>query len=401
MNSLKGLRFYFAPCGIGLGHTSRTIPIAREINKMGGELLFSTYLEGLDLVKKQKFPVVPSPSIGWSTDPSGSVNLKKSALEGIGTGTDFLKQLKAEIQHIKQFKPDIVFSDTRLSSIVAASLLKIPAVLVLNQFQVTVPHEEELLNFYRFVDGSLLTLLGYGWGLSNMILIPDFPNPYTISLHSLRIPKPYKKQVRLIGAIIPEKPDDIKDSIHLRESLGVQKGDVLIYAGISGPRAERIPLLNRLTPVFRSLPAGYKVLMSMGDPLGASEPIHKGNLIMVPWIKNRYHFLKACDIVISRAGHETIMQSICYRKPSILIPVPKHTEQYSNARRAEELGVASPIHQEEISPEVMVKAISETRNNTSYTEKLKIMNLNNQLSNGIDNCIKAVKEVLNMSHKRA
>jgi UDP:flavonoid glycosyltransferase YjiC (YdhE family) len=367
---------------------------------MGGELLFSTYLEGLELVKKQNYPVVASPSIGWSTDPSGSVNLKKSALEGIGTGTDFLKQLKAEIHYIKRFKPDIVFSDTRLSSIVAANFLKIPAVLVLNQFQVMVPHEEELLNLYRIIDGSLLTLLGYGWGLSNIILIPDFPKPYTISLHSLRIPKPYEKQVRFIGAIIPEKPDDIKDETKLRESLGVQKNELLIYAGISGPRAERIPLLNRLEPIFRSLPAEYKIVMSMGDPLGASKPIQKGNLIMVPWIKNRYIFLKACDIVISRAGHETIMQSICYRKPSILIPVPKHTEQYSNARRAEELGIAAPIHQEDLCPEIMMNAINEIGNNTSYTEKLKLMNLNNQLSNGIDNCIKAVKEILNMSHKR-
>ncbi len=54
-------------------------------------------------------------------------------------------------------------------------------------------------------------------------------------------------------------------------------------------------------------------------------------------LKTRFDYLEACDAVISRGGHETLMQSISYGKPSVIIPVPKHPEQYGNARRAMEL----------------------------------------------------------------
>jgi UDP:flavonoid glycosyltransferase YjiC (YdhE family) len=395
LDSLKGKRLYFAPCGIGLGHVSRSIPIAREIMDRGGDLLFSTYLEGLTFLRMQKLPVVSSPPISWITDSSGSINLKKTAISGIASGATFLKQLKAEIQHIKQFKPDLVFSDTRLSSVVAADLLNIPVILVLNQFQVMVPREKDVYSIFRFLDGGLLTLLGYGWGLSNLILIPDFPQPYTISMDSLRVPKPYTKLIRYIGAILSNRPEDVRDSGKIRESLISKPGDVLVYAGISGPKPERQPLLNILEPIFQSLPENYKIVMSMGDPSGGSEPVKTGNLIKIPWIKDRYSFLKACDVVISRAGHETIMQSVCYGKPSILIPVPKHTEQFSNARRSSELEISLSIHQDNLSPETLLDSLKEIAYNPLYTEKLKIMNGKGVLRNGVNNCIDAIIEVLN------
>ena len=64
----KGSRVYFSPCGMGLGHVSRCVPIANEVQKRGGSVLFSTYLEGVDYVANHGFPLVESPEIYLETD---------------------------------------------------------------------------------------------------------------------------------------------------------------------------------------------------------------------------------------------------------------------------------------------------------------------------------------------
>jgi uncharacterized protein (TIGR00661 family) len=390
---LQNLRIYFSPCGIGLGHVARCVSISKEILERGGEILFSTYLEGLDYVNRHSLPVVPAPPLKMANDHSGSISLRASGVsEGMTAGHTFMQQLKSELGYIRSFEPDLVFSDSRLSSIIAANLLSIPVVLLINQFQPMVPRKDDRYHLYKFLDGSILTLLGHGWGQSNLILIPDFPNPYTISLDSLRIPEKYKDRVRFVGTILTDESEDVEDYEEVRELIG--DGEMLIYAGISGPKPERKPLISLLESIFQDFPEKYKVIMSLGDPRGGSTPEKKGNLIKIPWIDDRFKYLKACDLVISRAGHETIMQSICYGKPSILIPVPNHTEQYSNARRAMELGVAEAIHQDSITKDNLLDLIGKISKNGSYSDNLELMNREAKLSNGIDNCLTAIKELV-------
>ncbi|MCX6654787.1 MAG: hypothetical protein NTY03_06650 [Candidatus Bathyarchaeota archaeon] len=72
MEGFSGSRIYFSPCGIGLGHASRSVPIANELRRRGAEILFSTYIEGVDYVQKQGYSVVTAPPISMSNDSSGT-----------------------------------------------------------------------------------------------------------------------------------------------------------------------------------------------------------------------------------------------------------------------------------------------------------------------------------------
>ena len=64
--------------------------------------------------------------------------------------------------------------------------------------------------------------------------------------------------------------------------------------------------------------------------------------------------LRSC---VSRGGHGTLSQSICYGKPTILVPTPSHTEQFNNAKKAVDLGVAEIIQQKELSNDVLLEAV--------------------------------------------
>ncbi|MCX6654786.1 MAG: glycosyltransferase [Candidatus Bathyarchaeota archaeon] len=245
------------------------------------------------------------------------------------------------------------------------------------------------------MDGLIMTLIGRGWGYADKILIPDFPAPKTLSIDSLRIPGPYQSKVELIGAILPKKPEDARERSDVRAELGVTVDQELIYAGISGPRSERMPLLKLLTPIFESFPDEYRVVMSTGNPTGDSRLVRRGSLIKVEWVKDRFDLLNACDLVISRGGHETMMQSICYGKRSIIIPVPKHPEQYGNARRAQELGVAYAIHQRNIDRDGILLLVEEMLGDDSFRERLTELNTGH-LGDGVGRSIEALADIIHL-----
>jgi UDP:flavonoid glycosyltransferase YjiC (YdhE family) len=394
VEGFDGSRVYFSPCGIGLGHVSRSQPVASELMRRNADVMFSTYLEGVDYAVRHGFATVKSPAISMVNDASGSIDLKMSTLtQGIPTIPTFMSQVNMELRYMKAFRPHVVVSDSRLSSIFAAKLLGVPAVLIINQFTPMVPRGSDRFMLFKVADGVIMTLIGRCWGLSDVVLIPDFPPPYTISVDSLRIPKPYKNIVRFVGAILPVKPEQVTDRNEVRKRLGVDKKERLIYAGISGPKAERMPLLSILEEALIDFPPQYKIVMSMGTPNGGSKPSHMGRLTKIPWVENRFDYLNACDLVISRAGHETLMQSICYRKPSIIIPVPNHPEQYGNARRAKEIGVAEAIHQHEVRGQRLISLADSILNSESYIKRLHEMDAR-KLGDGVENVVEEVARLL-------
>jgi len=394
VEGFDGSRVYFSPCGMGLGHVSRSQPVASELRRRGTDVMFSTYLEGVDYATRHGFPTARSPAISMVNDASGSIDLKMSTrTQLIPAIPTFMSQVNVELRYMKAFRPHVVVSDSRLSSIFAARLLGVPVVLIINQFTPMVPRGSDRFMLFKVADGVVMTLIGRCWGLSDVVLIPDFPQPYTISVDSLRIPKPYKDLVRFAGAILPVKPEQVTNRNEVRKRLGVEKRERLIYAGISGPKAERMPLLSILEEALINFPPRYKVVMSMGTPGGGSKPSQLGRLIKIPWVENRFDYLNACDLVVSRAGHETLMQSICYGKPSIIIPVPNHPEQYGNARRAKEFGVAEAIHQHEVSGEKLLGLADSMLNSESYVKRLREMNAG-KLGDGVENIVKEVAGLL-------
>ncbi|RLI02342.1 hypothetical protein DRO31_04350 [Candidatus Bathyarchaeota archaeon] len=391
MTGFDGKRIYFGVCGMGLGHITRTLPIAQSVIAEGGQVLLSTYLESVDYVHKFGLPVVSAPDLSMNVDITGSIDIKAATLlSGMGSALTFLDQVRFEMQTIQAFEPDLVFADTRLSSIYAARLLKIPIVSILNQYLPRVPRERDTI-FFRVIDGMIMTTLGRSWALSSIILIPDFPEPYTISLDSLRIPRRIGARVKLVGSIIPQTPNKNNRVKEIREELGVREDQKLIYAGISGPRSEKIPLIKLLIPILSRFPDRYKVIMSMGIPNGGSRKIQRGNLTLIPWIENRFDYLDACDAVISRGGHETLMQSISYGKPSVIIPMPKHPEQYGNARRAMEMNVAKSIHQREVTLEHLVQRVDEVLESAKIRDVLREIN-EVHLGDGLNRTLDTLRE---------
>ncbi len=363
------MRVYVAPCGIGLGHVTRAAPIANELNRRGIKTVFSTYLDGLDYARYNDFPTYEAVPINFKVTSDGAIDFKRTAAtSGFSLGIRrFLRQVIREIQFIKRFRPDVVFSDSRASSLFAARLLRIPVVLMLNQFRVEIirrPSNRPLSLFDRlffFIANIgwlfIRTAIQLAWGRSQVILIPDLPSPYTICLGNLAIPRRYNGKVKLIGPIIEGHSQLNSDQRVIKRRLRFDSGRPLVYAAVSGPRVEREILTQILLDSLGEISKEYDVVLSRGDPDGERKPHSMDRLRVYDWIENQDDFITASDVVVSRAGHGTIMKSLVHGKPMVLIPIPDHTEQYGNARRARLLHVAEMIDQNRLNSGTLKSAI--------------------------------------------
>lgn len=388
------MKVYFAPCGIGLGHVGRSVPIARRIVERGAQVVFSTYGEGTQYIERENFPLVRSPPIGFKVKPDGSIDFKKTAIDPGPFLASFtlLRQIDAEVATIESYRPDVVVSDSRASTLLAARLLGIPRVCMLNQFQPRVPRRTRNLRLARIADAITLTIIGKIWTSGNTVLIPDFPEPYTISVGNLTIPKPYRRNTRLIGPILPTKPSDIPTRTELIKKLKLPPDKPIIFAPLSGPTSEKAFVTGVLRRILLEFPEDYEIIMSYGYPSADNKPIRHENVRIYKWIPNRFDFLKVCDLAICRAGHGTITQCMCYGKPMILIPTPGHTEQLSNAKQAENIGVAKIMLQDRLSKEKLLGKVKDVMQNDIF-EKVAEVRQEALKHDGLENAVRAVTEV--------
>jgi UDP-N-acetylglucosamine--N-acetylmuramyl-(pentapeptide) pyrophosphoryl-undecaprenol N-acetylglucosamine transferase len=390
------MRVEFAPSGVGLGHAGRCVPIARGLKKRREEteVFFSTYLDAVNYARREGFPTVEVPPMDFKVKPDGTVDFRRTAMNPgpFVACFNFLTQVGKEIEVMESFEPSIVVSDSRASPLVAARLLGIPAVCILNQFQVIIPRKTHYLRLAKFADAMSLAIIGKIWTTGVKVMIPDLPPPYTISMDNLRVPGTYRKKIQLIGPILPVSPGKLLSKNSLRKKLHLHEEKPLIFAPISGPLKERTYLIKILQHIFTNFPDDYQIVMTLGHPKPTATPLKQGNLTIFDWVPNRFEYLKACDVVVSRAGHGTVLQAMCYGKPVVLIPTPNHTEQSSNARKAVKLGVALVIDQNKLNRQTLLAAIERVVREECFRERAAEIGKEASAIDGLETAIESIIE---------
>ena len=352
---------------MGLGHITRCERIAREFSSRGDDVIFSSYLDGLDYLRRTGLRYFSAFPISFRTREDGTIDPKLTATgNGVTVGLwKFVKQLLGEIKQIGRCQPDVVISDTRVSTLLAAILLRRPTCLILNQYSVQMPNhtnpgglDRVMLLLGRIIWKYASTLLGLVWGMSDAIIVPDLEYPYTISAYNLSIPPRIARKARLVGPMSQKAPKPIPNGLPSRPA----KSQTTVFACVSGPATDRRHLVRLLSHVLREFPEEWRVVLSCGDPKGSSIPRREGNLTVFEWMNETLYgeTFKNAGVIIARGGHETIMKAVAHGKPLVLIPPPNHTEQTNNARRAAELGVGLVLPQGSLDRDILVKTVSES-----------------------------------------
>lgn len=344
-------KVYISPLGIGYGHASRCVNLAKRLVEEGFSVYFSAKGDALSYLRgsPERFPLIgEGEEIIWKQREDGSPDFWGSLREP-KILKEFISQTLEEKDYLEAISPDVVISDSRLQTLVASEYLGLPTVAILNQpklllhpliarrFSFTLPRLS-LARKLEFLVNSTITRF---WALSQASLVADFPPPFSISRYQTsNLPKALMDRLVFTGPLLEPKCDEACDEL------------VLIM--ISGPEQERRSVIGEVLELMRRIPEALRemeFIVSLGEPGSLRVEELSGNVKVFSWLPDKWKFLSRAKVVVSRAGHTTISESLLCGKPLLLIPVPGQTEKMENARSVQELGLGLYIDQSDIKSE--------------------------------------------------
>ena len=101
---------------------------------------------------------------------------------------------------------------------------------------------------------------------------------------------------------------------------------------------------------------------------------------------------RMADVVVARAGANTVAEILATQRPSILIPIPWTylNEQQKNAEYAQKLGNVKVIHQNKFKKRILLSTIKELIDNWNSKPKSKQKKLDIHASKEIVNILKGI-----------
>jgi len=385
-------RIHIAVYGSGLGHASRMSLVAEELVNQDNIVYFSSFDQAVDYLREMGFHCerVPSLDINWNEE---GVSVKKTLEDLPILFSKFVQQVRKEREIMKRLHPDIVVSDTRLSAVVAAYIGKIPSVTVTNQIRILLPPKfhKRTLNKIEDVEAELLGLL---WSLSNIILVPDIPSPYTISEANTGGIRTTNGKVKYAGFMSPISRVGTEQLAKVSKELELSKEKRVVFAQVSGPPNTKSKLIDLIRKAANILSDRFIFIISKGEVGGEKKPSKiKGGWIY-EWCPVKDELFSLADILVVRGGHTTISQAILHSKPVVTIPILNHSEQMANASRVKEIGFGKLLDPETVSAEVISSAVSELSDNSYF--KAKALELSNvaQSFNGVKNAVNIINSLI-------
>jgi UDP-N-acetylglucosamine--N-acetylmuramyl-(pentapeptide) pyrophosphoryl-undecaprenol N-acetylglucosamine transferase len=385
---------YFTPYGVGLGHASRLVTIATRLNSYDRDVLlkFSSFGEATSYIEMNGFKCnsVSPVELVWSGE--GGFSIKNSLGNVPSWFSNFLRQVNSEIGNLVAFSPNVIVSDSRLSSVVAGRLLRIPTIVILNQVKLLLSPRLRELKVARIFEKINGEFMGGLWNMSEKVLIPDLPPPYTIAEHNLWDCNSIQKKVEYVGFTTasldfpPERLDSIK------ESLGISNDKPLVFVHISGPSSTRPSLISKVLQAIRDSQADIQYVISEGRPNGKIQPAKLSNSVWYyEWCPIKDELFKISDIIVLRGGHTAISQAIQYGKPIVTIPIRNQGEQLGNSDKVAKMGIGIKLDPLQMDAADITNAILKVLNNKYFLENVqKLMKVANSLD-GIENVLKVIR----------
>jgi len=171
---------YFAPYGVGLGHASRLVMVADQLQNNDVRVRFSSFGEAASYITMRGYECATVAPVEFAWSMEGGFSIKNSLANIPLWFANFSRQVSQETRNMTAYSPDIIVSDSRLSPLLAAKLLRIPSIVILNQVKLLLSPRLRELAVARLFEKMVGELLGSMWNMADRVLIPDLPSLYDI-----------------------------------------------------------------------------------------------------------------------------------------------------------------------------------------------------------------------------
>lgn len=330
------------------------LSVARLLEARGDSVKFSSSGDAVTLLRKEGYACSSLPLVDVSWKDDGRFSALDTARSFPQNAGRFTRQIREEARNLASFGADSVLSDSMMATVIAARLANTRVVTVLNQLRLESSRRTPQIAS-SMISAGTISIGSALWSLSDSILFPDLPEPYTISERNLWPSSSVKS--RYVGFLTPPKD-------HTRNPLAERlkrERRLKVYWQVSGPSKTRAPLLSAAFRIAESLKESALSIVSGGDPSGDVEARRMPFGWFYEWCPGKDSILEMADLVVSRAGHTSIAQFVLNEKPSLLVPIPQQTEQEGNAEKAERLGIAVRVGQADLTPQTFSEAAERLR----------------------------------------
>ena len=341
------------------GHVTPNLALIPYLKKEGWDIKYIGSKNGIEreLIEKEGIPYFAI-STGKLRRYASMENVKDifRVVEGIHKA----KQL------IKKLKPDVVFSK--------GGFVAVPVVLAAKAYKVPVIcHESDITP-----------------GLANKIAMPFAKKVCTTFPETVK----YIKKDKGINTGTPIR--DILFSGNKAEGLDIcgftdEKAVVMMMGGSLGS----VKINNVLRKDLDSLLEKYQIVHICGKGNFELSLMGKKGYTQFEYVSEELpHIFAAADIIISRAGSNSISEFLALKKPSLLIPLSAKAsrgDQILNAKSFEKQGFSMVLQEEDMNEKSLLDAV-----NKLYGEREKyIANMNeSHLSNGTEQVMKVIREAV-------
>ncbi|MDZ5711924.1 undecaprenyldiphospho-muramoylpentapeptide beta-N-acetylglucosaminyltransferase [Jeotgalibacillus haloalkalitolerans] len=315
--------------GGSAGHVSVNTALIPEFLKNKWQVSYIGSHDGIEKdIITEKFPDVPYYGIS-----SGKLRRYFS----LKNFTDPFRVLAGTVQaymKIKKIKPDVIFSKGGFVSVpvlLAAKMAGVPVAI----------HESDVTP-----------------GLANKLAMPFATKIYTTFKETLQY-VPAEKST-CAGAVIREELFSGKREKGMTfAGLDQKKPVILIMGGSLGAKGINETVRDALPDLIEH----YSIihLCGKGNVIKNDHP----DYIQYEFVSNELpDLIAASDLVISRAGSNSIFEFLALKKPMILIPLSKEAsrgDQILNANSFVQQGFALKLEEEELTTETLLTAVRQLR----------------------------------------
>ena len=248
---------------------------------------------------------------------------------------------------LKTYKPDVVFSK--------GGFVAVPVVLAAKHFKIpTIIHESDMTP-----------------GLANKICIPSAAKVCCNFPETLQY--------------LPEGKAILTGSPIRRELLTGDRLTGLTYTGLSatkpiilviGGSLGAVTVNNAVRSLLPRLLEKYQIIHTCGKGHLDEALIGRSGYVQYEYVDAPLrHLFAAADLILSRAGANSICEILALRKPNVLIPLSaaaSRGDQILNARSFEKQGFSAVLEEENLSDETLYDAIETTyENRQKFTQSME------------------------------
>lgn len=312
------------------GHVTPNIALLPSLQKLGYEI---KYMGSYDGIEKKLIEELGIDYIGIS---SGKLR-RYLSLKNFTDPFRVIKGFSEAKKFIKSYRPDVVFSK--------GGFVSVPVVLAADKYKIPVIiHESDMTP-----------------GLANKIAIPhahkichNFPETaqYLPKGKSVLTGSPIRKEL-LSGNKIT--------GLHMCNFTS-DKPVIMVIGGSLGAAAVNQIVRDSLDELLKN----YQIVHLCGKGKIDDSLKNKSGYIQFEYIKDELKDLfAASDIIISRAGANSICEILALKKPNILIPLPAHAsrgDQLLNAESFHKQGYSVVLDEDKLTTDLFIKTVNRVYN---------------------------------------